>query len=106
VAEHDLCPDVLKCDIQGAECRMWNGMRGMIEASSDLRLLMEFWPQGIRGCGDDPADLFRWISDAGFAVRSIEKDGSLPLRESDELIASLRGEKHTNIVCSRSPLPE
>jgi FkbM family methyltransferase len=106
VAEHGLLPDVLKCDIQGAECRMWTGMRDTVERSRGLRLLMEYWPHGIRGCGDDPEELFRWISEAGFTVWSIEKDGSLPERQAVELIASLPAEKHMNIVCSRTPLPE
>lgn len=104
VRAHGLRVDFVKSDIQGAEARLWRGMRQTVAGRPDLRVLMEFWPYGIRGCGDDPVALLDEIAGAGFGLYVLD-GGSLRRRAPGALLASLPGEHFTNVLCSRSVPP-
>jgi FkbM family methyltransferase len=65
----DLAPGparVVKIDTQGSEWLALQGMRGVLAASPDLALLIEFWPYALRGTS--PEELLRFLAAEGFIV--------------------------------------
>jgi FkbM family methyltransferase len=67
--------DLLKIDVQGAEAAVLRGARRLIERNRDhLVLLLEFWPQGIRLAGDDPAEVIAALD--GFQLWSIDEEAA------------------------------
>jgi FkbM family methyltransferase len=65
--------DLVKIDVQGAEAAVLRGARRLIERNRDhLVMLVEFWPQGIRLAGDDPAEVIAALE--GFRVWSIDEE--------------------------------
>ena len=58
--------DLLKIDIQGAEAAALRGMERVLAQSPNVRILMEFWPRGIRRAGGDPEALLAHLKSLGF----------------------------------------
>ncbi len=102
-AEHNLDVDFIKSDIQGAEASLWRGMQQTIARRQNLQLFFEFWPYGIRACGDDPETLLQEMSGAGFSIYALEQ-GRLQQHQPAALVARLTGERFINILCSRTPV--
>lgn len=57
--------DFVFADIQGTEHVAMRGMSAMV-ARSHPPMLLEFWPQGIREAGDDPAEVLRTYRGLGY----------------------------------------
>jgi FkbM family methyltransferase len=72
---------VVKIDTQGSEWLALQGMRGVLAASPDLALLIEFWPHALRGTS--PEELLRFLEGAGF---TIGKATAAPYRMSTDRI--------------------
>ena len=47
--------DFIKMDIQGAEGLALDGMIALLERSPGVKILTEFWPQGLLACDTPPA---------------------------------------------------
>lgn len=65
----DLAPGparVVKIDTQGSEWLALQGMRGVLAASREIALLLEFWPYALRGAS--PEELLRFLAREGFTV--------------------------------------
>jgi len=97
-------PDIVKMDIQGAEMAALRGMDRLIRTNPSLKLIIEFWPAGIRGYGDSPAELLGGLLQYDFDIYRITARG---LETTDpvqllELCEANEGElKFTNIYCER-----
>lgn len=68
--------DVIKMDTQGAEARIWGGMRRTLERSPGLLMLAEFWPHGLRRAGSDPAAFLGALRAAGFQPELVLDEAS------------------------------
>jgi len=64
--------DFLKIDAQGAEGLIFEGARNCLK-NDGLKIMMEFWPQGLRNMGTDPLSLLRLIKSSGFTIKIIEE---------------------------------
>jgi len=65
----DLAPGparVVKIDTQGSEWLALQGLRGVLEASRETALLLEFWPYALRGTS--PEELLRFLTREGFTI--------------------------------------
>jgi len=97
-------PDIIKMDIQGAEMAALRGMDGLIRANPSLKLIIEFWPVGLRGYGDSPEALLEKLLEYGFRIYHITTRGieaTNPARLL-KLCEAREGElKFTNIYCER-----
>jgi len=65
----DLAPGparVVKIDTQGSEWLALQGLRGVLAASGEIALLLEFWPYALRGAS--PEELLRFLAREGFTV--------------------------------------
>lgn len=67
--------DLLKMDIQGAEALALGGMVRTLQEAPPRRILMEFWPHGIHGMGQDPKALIDRLVGFGYSVRALGGDG-------------------------------
>jgi len=101
------CPaslDLVKMDIQGAECQALRGMRGVLTRSKNVTLFTEFWPYGLRRAGDDPEAYIHLLRELGFALYDV----CFPEKEiSDHRLASLirssvkDNPRHLDLMCVR-----
>ena len=94
--------DVIKFDIQGAEARAIQGMDRLMAASPRLKVLSEFWPEGIeRGGGRPRLTLQRW-REWGFQLSYIdERQARLVPVSEDELLQIAHRERYVNVFMSR-----
>jgi FkbM family methyltransferase len=65
--------DFVFADIQGTE---HVAMTGMLETVRRWHppMLLEFWPQGIRECGDDPAEVLRTYRGLGYELDVVGRE--------------------------------
>ncbi|MCB9876423.1 MAG: FkbM family methyltransferase [Planctomycetes bacterium] len=66
--------DLLKVDVEGAEGLVLRGARRAL-ANPSVKVLMEFWPEGSRRFGVDPAQLLQELGEMGFALFEVGAKG-------------------------------
>jgi FkbM family methyltransferase len=89
--------DLLKMDIQGAEALALSGMARTLRDAPPRRIMMEFWPHGIRGMGQDPRALIEQLVGHGYFVSILGEDAPFDLdRALDEL--TVENEKWVNLL--------
>lgn len=71
VAERDRV-DVIKMDIQGAELSALRGARHLLASDRAPVILLEYWPYGLRGAGENPQALLAELASFGYDPRTIE----------------------------------
>jgi hypothetical protein len=78
--------DVIKIDTQGAEGLIIKGGRETLTRTSP-KIIMEFWPWGLRSLGTDPLRLLGQIRELGFRAEVIdEQAGALEEMEPAEIV--------------------
>lgn len=70
--------DVAKIDVQGAEGAVWRGMRGVVDASPALVVIVEHQPAALRDAGSDPERLLDEYAGAGFAIEVLYPGAPFP----------------------------
>ena len=99
-------PDVIKMDIQGFEYFALQGMKELINRTSSLILLSEFWPYGMSvASGEDSPRLFcEILKSSGFKVFQIDESSKslTEVFDVNKLISSLPGESFTNLACFKN----
>jgi hypothetical protein len=98
--------DAMKIDVQGSEEAVLRGAAGLIGASPDLLLVLEYAPAELRAFGSDDRQLLDFYRSLGFsiAVQHSNEHGLLHLTD-DEILESCmpeHGRLHTNLVLSRT----
>jgi FkbM family methyltransferase len=99
--------DFIKMDIQGAEGLALDGMIALLERSPGVKILTEFWPQGLAACGTPPADFLDTLARLGFKLFDVnETTGRLERTNGEALVArsDLASGSHTNLLCSRETM--
>jgi FkbM family methyltransferase len=100
--------DLVKIDVQGYESFVLAGMRGLIERSPELAMLVEFCPALLIEAGTQPADLLDELRSFGFSMYEID-DEARCVRGVDmpELLDRVRpefgdaAEGYTNLLLAR-----
>ena len=96
--------DLIKMDVQGFEGHVLKGMQSIIAASPRLTIFTEFWPEGLRRAGSDPAEFLASLRAGGFEIFFINEYASrLEAADDAELLrryAPAIG-THTNLLCRR-----
>jgi FkbM family methyltransferase len=84
--------DLIKLDTQGAEGLVLEGAERTL-AGEGLRVVMEFWPLGLRNMGTDPVELLDGLRGRGFeATRLDDRTGRLtPAEDTAAVVAECEG---------------
>ena len=83
---------VVKTDLQGRDHRALRGLRKIIERDRPV-IVTEYWPEGIRDLGDDPATVLGEYADMGYRLSTLPGQPDLPddLSAAVELAESVEG---------------
>ena len=96
--------DLIKMDVQGFEAHALNGMEAVIAASPRLTIFTEFWPEGLRRAGSDPADFLRRLRSFDLEIFFINEYANRVEPADDagllQRYAPALG-SHTNLLCRR-----
>lgn len=64
--------DVIKVDTEGAEGLMVDGSERILR-NNNLKMFLEFWPDGLRNIGSDLIRLLKKLQEYGFKTKFINK---------------------------------
>lgn len=66
--------DLIKLDVQGYELHALRGAKRVLVDNSDIKILLEFWPAGLRTAGSSPEALLALLTDYGFTTFALDED--------------------------------
>jgi FkbM family methyltransferase len=72
--------DVIKMDIQGYELHALRGASRVVADNTGIKLLVEFWPYGLRQAGVRWSDLIANLKTEGMAIWQLSNNGLVPFR--------------------------
>ncbi len=92
--------DVMKIDTQGAEPWVFDGMQRLLQTNQRIKIMMEFWPWGMRQAGRDPAELIKIIQGHNFTISEIHDDGRgrTVLNDPQSVLCLVLERQHTNLL--------
>lgn len=61
----------IKMDIQGAELSALKGAERILRENSDIKILLEYWPYGLKRAGHEPTELLSLLAGHGFQITPI-----------------------------------
>lgn len=70
--------DLIKIDIQGYELSALRGAKRVLDDNASIKLLLEFWPYGLKEAGAKGIDLIEALEQKGMAVRQVSSEGLAP----------------------------
>ncbi len=93
--------DVVKIDVEGAEASVLRGMTQTMRANPALRMIVEFWPYGLRNAHEDPLAVLRLLRSFGFMLATVDEHGTTPIGDDlGAFIAGFSGKKYCNLYCA------
>lgn len=94
--------DFIQMDVQGAEESVFRGMRNLLEANKGIKILLEFWPEGLRRIGADPRKFLELIEGFGFKLKRIDEiSGDLQIITIDKCIDLCSGNYDLSLFLAR-----
>ncbi|PBQ34074.1 hypothetical protein CNR22_20595 [Sphingobacteriaceae bacterium] len=95
--------DFIKMDIQGFEMQAIQGMKSILRKNTDIKIISEFWPYGLKKAGSSVTDYFTFLTEQGFNCYLLTKN-SLEKLSLDKVLSfeGLGEETYFNIFASRS----
>jgi FkbM family methyltransferase len=91
--------DVIKMDIQGYELHALRGANRVLEDNPDIKLLVEFWPYGLKQAGASWVDLIAALERKGMIIRRVSNDGLIPFHPGS---TSESADWYVNLFASRT----
>lgn len=64
--------DIIKLDAQGAEGLILDGAENILK-QDELKIMMEFWPEGLSHLGTEPSALLHKLQEMGFKIKVINE---------------------------------
>ncbi|MBI4707538.1 MAG: FkbM family methyltransferase [Candidatus Omnitrophica bacterium] len=96
--------DFVKIDAQGAEAGIIKGMEGILLQNNNIKLLVEFWPFGLKYCGSNANLFLELLSGYGFDFYEIRSTNDQLVRTSAKVLLDTYTEEKqnfTNLFCLR-----
>lgn len=69
--------DLIKMDVQGAEMSALRGAARVISENRNMKLVLEYWPYGLKRAGAQPEQFLELLSDMGFEYRLIDSSAGV-----------------------------
>jgi FkbM family methyltransferase len=94
----------IKLDIQGAEVAALAGMSSILNRNRDLKIMLEYWPFGLRQFGTEPQAFLEALLRHGFRLHLIDEDAQelLPTSVADLLERyPPESRRYANLLCLR-----
>ena len=91
--------DLLKLDIQGYELHALRGAKRIINENQDIKLLLEFWPYGLKQAGVNWNELIEMLKGFAMNIMLVRADGLIPF-EADN--TGIDADWYVNLFASRS----
>ncbi len=90
-------PDLIKIDTQGAEAAILRGMRRVAERRRGrLKMLVEFWPYGLRKAGSSPEEMLSILEGFGMRLSAIDNEArSLVAMSRERILAAITDRRYT-----------
>jgi FkbM family methyltransferase len=88
---------LIKIDIQGGEGLALQGMREALIKNRDTKILMEFWPSGLRLAGTEPQEVLKFLNDLGFNFYVIKNNKKQIEGTNIEELRRISG--YINLLC-------
>ncbi len=63
--------DFVKIDVQGSELSVLKGAERIIRENREIKLLVEFWPEGLAQAGVKPAEFLDYLASRGLSYRTV-----------------------------------
>ena len=70
--------DLLKLDIQGYELHALQGAKRVLNENREIKLLLEFWPYGLKQAGANWAELIEMLEGCAMNIMFVRVDGTIP----------------------------
>jgi FkbM family methyltransferase len=90
--------DLIKMDIQGYELHALRGANRVLADNPELKLLVEFWPYGLKQAGSKWVELLNTLQSKNMQVSEITNHGLVPFRADSAREAR---EWYVNLFASR-----
>lgn len=88
--------DLIKIDSQGAEGLAIEGATELIK-QDNLKLLIEFWPFGLKNLGTDPENLLKTLKDFGFKIKVLEGKEDYEGQDIERIMRIAEGKYDINL---------
>ncbi|MGH9882500.1 MAG: FkbM family methyltransferase, partial [Pyrinomonadaceae bacterium] len=92
--------DLIKMDIQGYELHALRGANRVLEDNPDIKLLIEFWPYGLKQARVNWVDLIAALQQKGMVIQQVSSDGLIPFNPGS---TSESADWYVNLFASRTP---
>ena len=97
--------DFIKMDAEGAEGLVISGAKTLLK-ENDLKILMEFWPTGLRKLGTEPLQMLKELEGFGFKIKLLdEKNCRMEEKSLEDIIEycdiTLKGEYEVNLFLEK-----
>ena len=91
--------DLLKLDVQGYELHALQGAKRIVNENQEIKLLLEFWPYGLKQAGADWGELIDMLERFAMNIMFIRPDSLIPFEAG-----KVRTDVHwyVNLFASRS----
>jgi FkbM family methyltransferase len=91
--------DLIKMDIQGFELHTLRGAARVLDENPNIKLLLEFWPFGLREAGEDWRELISMLEERGMTIQRVLQRGLAPWNAT---IVSENPEWYLNLLAGRA----
>jgi len=91
--------DLIKMDIQGYELHALRGANRVLEDHADIKLLVEFWPYGLKQAGANWVDLIAALEQKGMVIQQVSSEGLIPFHPGS---TSESADWYVNLFASRT----
>jgi len=90
--------DLLKLDIQGYELHALQGAKRIMNENREIKLLLEFWPYGLKQAGVNWNELIEMIEGFGMNIMFVQANGLRPFKAQN---IGLDVDWYVNLFASR-----
>ena len=99
----------LKMDISGAEPRVIQGMKSLLDKNVDMKIQQEWWPNAIKTHGFEPDSHLKLLTNKGYNIFEIDgANNKINLVTTDDLLKKYPNSKleDINIFCKKGSLQD